>query len=95
MIDTGIDGTHPDLRSKIAAAVDQQDPADARGTAMTDEIGHGTHVASLACGATGNGIGMAGAGYNCRLLVEKTDFSDSSIAAAIVDAANRGWTPST
>ena len=89
VIDTGIDGSHPDLRSKIALAVDQQSPSDARGTAMTDEIGHGTHVASLACAATGNGIGMAGAGYNCRLLIEKSDFSDSSIAAAIVDAANR------
>ena len=90
VIDTGVDGSHPDLRSKIAAAIDQQDPTDARGTAMTDEVGHGTHVASLACAATGNGYGMAGAGYNCRLLVEKTDFTDSSIAAAIVDAANRG-----
>lgn len=89
VIDTGIDGSHPDLRSKIELAVDQQPSSDARGTAMTDEIGHGTHVASLACAATGNGIGMAGAGYNCQLLIEKSDFSDSSIAAAIVDAANR------
>ncbi len=89
VIDTGIDGTHPDLRSKIALAVNQQDPSDNRGTAMTDEVGHGTHVSSLACAATNNGIGMAGAGYNCRLLIEKSDFSDSSIVAAIVDAANR------
>jgi serine protease len=89
VIDTGIDASHPDLSSKIAVAVDQQDPSDARGTARTDEVGHGTHVSSLACAATGNGIGMAGAGYNCRLVVEKSDFSDSSIAAAVVDAANR------
>ena len=89
VIDTGIDGAHPDLRSKIAAAIDQQDPSDVRGTAMTDEVGHGTHVASLACAATGNGIGMAGAGYDCRLLIEKSDFTDSSIAASIVDAADR------
>ncbi len=33
---------------------------------------------------------MAGAGYNCRLVIEKSDFSDTSIAAAIVDATNRG-----
>jgi serine protease len=89
VIDTGVDASHPDLSSKIAVAVDQQDPSDARGTARTDEGGHGTHVSSLACAATGNGIGMAGAGYNCRLVVEKSDFSDSSIAAAVVDAANR------
>jgi serine protease len=89
VIDTGVDGTHPDLASKIAAAVDQQNPADASGTARSDEVGHGTHVASLACADTDNGIGMAGAGYNCRLVVEKSDFSDSSIAAAIVDATDR------
>jgi subtilisin family serine protease len=34
-------------------------------------------------------MGMAGAGYDCRLLIEKTDFTDPSIAAAIVDAADR------
>lgn len=88
VIDTGIDASHPDLAGKIAGAVDQQDPSDARGTARTDEVGHGTHVSSLACAGTNNGIGVAGAGYNCQLLVEKSDFSDSSIAAAIVDAAN-------
>ncbi len=89
VVDTGIDGGHPDLHSKIAAAIDQQDPSDSTGPARTDQVGHGTHVASLACAATDNGIGMAGAGYNCRLVVEKSDFSDSSIAAAIVDAADR------
>ncbi len=89
VIDTGIDGAHPDLRTKIQAAVDQRGDSDLRGNALTDEIGHGTHVASLACAATGNAIGMAGAGYNCKLLIEKSDFSDSSIAASIVDAANR------
>ena len=55
VIDTGIDATHPDLATKIAVAVDQQDPSDARGTARTDEVGHGTHVASLACADTDNG----------------------------------------
>jgi serine protease len=89
VIDTGIDASHPDLASKIAAAVDQQDPSDARGTAGTDEVGHGTHVSSLACADTGNGIGIAGAGYDCKLVIEKSDFSDSSIAAAIVDATDR------
>jgi subtilisin family serine protease len=90
VVDSGIDGTHPDLRPKIAVAVDQQDPSDATGTALSDETGHGTHVASLACAATNNGIGLAGAGYDCKLVVEKTDFTDSSIDASIVDAARRG-----
>jgi serine protease len=90
VIDTGIDASHPDLSSKIAALIDQQTPGNSTGPANTDQVGHGTHVASLACGATGNGFGMAGAGYDCRLVVEKSDLTESSIDAAIVDAANRG-----
>jgi serine protease len=89
VIDTGIDATHPDLASKIAATVDQQARDDSTGPAGTDQVGHGTHVASLACADTGNGIGIAGAGYDCRLVIEKTDFTDSSIAASIIDATNR------
>ncbi len=89
VIDTGVDGSDPDLAGKIAGAMDQQDPSDARGNARTDEVGHGTHVSTLACAGTNNGIGMAGAGYDCRLLIEKSDFTESSIAAAIVDAADR------
>ena len=89
VIDTGIDAKHPDLRPKIAALVDQQADADATGPPGTDQVGHGTHVASLACADTDNGIGIAGAGYNCRLVIEKSDFTDSSIAAAIVDATRR------
>jgi serine protease len=88
-IDTGVDGGHPDIAGKIAAAVDQDlNPND--GPATVDEVGHGTHVASLACGGTNNGAGMAGIGYNCKLIVEKSDLSDSSIAASIVDAAKSG-----
>ena len=85
VIDSGVDATHPDLAGKVAAAVDQEAPA---GNPLTDQVGHGTHVASLACAGTNNGVGMAGAGYNCRVVVEKTDFTESSIDAAIVDAAN-------
>ncbi len=89
VIDTGVDASHPELAPQIAQLVDQQQTL-AHGPAGTDEEGHGTHVASLACAATGNGIGIAGAGDGCRLVVEKTDLSDGSIAAAIVDATDRG-----
>lgn len=89
VIDTGVEASHPDLAGKVAVAIDRDgDPS--HGPATTDESGHGTHVASLACGATDNGIGIAGAGWGCRLIVVKTDFTDSSVAAGIVDAADRG-----
>jgi subtilisin family serine protease len=88
VIDTGIDGTHPDLAGKIrSATIPDEDGSDPPAT--SDQDGHGTHVASLACANTNNGAGIAGAGYGCRLVIEKIDFSDGSIAAAIVDAAKR------
>lgn len=89
VIDTGIDGTHPELASKVkATAVFDWTPGD--GPATTDKVGHGTHVASLACAASNNGVGLASAGLDCGLIVEKSDLSDASVAEAIVDATNRG-----
>jgi subtilisin family serine protease len=89
VIDTGVDATHPEIAPQLLAAVDHDgDPA--HGPATVDENGHGTHVASLACATPGNGIGIAGAGLGCRLIVEKTDLTDESIAASIVDAVRRG-----
>jgi subtilisin family serine protease len=89
VVDSGADGTHPELAPKIRAAIDA-DPTPGAGGPLVDETGHGTHVASLACAAAGNGIGIAGAGLDCGLVVVKTDFTDSSVAEAIVAAADAG-----
>ena len=86
-VSTGAETTHPELADRVAAAV-SFDPGDASPT--VDRVGHGTHVASLACGAGNNGIGLAGAGLRCRLLVVKSDFSDSSVAKAVVWAVDHG-----
>ena len=88
VVDTGADATHPELGPKISAAVDQDSDDDQPGG--TDNVGHGTHVSSLACAATNDGRGLAGAGGDCRLVIERSDLSDSSIASSIVDATNRG-----
>lgn len=87
VVDTGIDGTHPEVTGKVAAAVDQDASSF---NPLTDEEGHGTHVATLACANTNNGVGIAGAGRDCRLIVEKSDLTDASIAESIVDATKRG-----
>jgi subtilisin family serine protease len=88
VVDTGIDASHPEIGPKLNAAVDQNNDDNLPGG--TDTVGHGTHVSSLGCAATNDGQGMAGAGGNCRLVVERSDLTDSSIADSIVDATNRG-----
>ncbi len=89
VIDTGIDGGHPDLGPQISASIDN-DATRGAGPATTDEVGHGTNVASLACAAGDNGIGLVGAGRDCRLLIVKSDLSDSSVATSIVQAVDGG-----
>ncbi len=85
IIDTGIDGRHPDFAGKIVRVVDQ-----GAGAGASDADGHGTHVASQACAVTNNGIGLAGTGFGCRIILERTDFSETSISRSIVDAVNNG-----
>jgi serine protease len=86
IIDSGIDSSHPDLTPKIAIARDR----DAASSGTGDEVGHGTHVAGLACGATDNALGIAGTGADCALVVEKSDLSTSSVVASLVDATDQG-----
>jgi subtilisin family serine protease len=89
VIDTGVDAQHPELSDRIAADLDV-DSNPLHGPATTDDIGHGTPVAALACATAGNGIGLAGGAPGCRLLVVKSDLSDASIAQAIVWAVDHG-----
>jgi serine protease len=89
VIDQGIDATHPEFAGRIRSTIDLDDDAGS-GPPTTDANGHGTHVASMACATAGNGIGFAGAGYGCSLIVIKSDLTDSSIAEAIVRATDDG-----
>jgi serine protease len=86
VIDSGIDSAHPELAGKVAIARD----LDSTTVGTGDEVGHGTHVGGLACAATDNGAGIAGAGSDCRLILEKSDLTSSSVIAALVDAARSG-----
>jgi serine protease len=88
MIDSGVDGGHPDIANRIAGA-------SAFGTTSptSDSIGHGTHTAGLACGDADNGYGIAGMGFDCSLFIGKIDVgmpgSCSDVSSAITAAANR------
>jgi len=86
IIDSGIDASHPDLAGRVvaSAAFGAQD-------ALRDDDGHGTHVSGLACAASDNGIGVASAGFDCRLIVVRApELRDEDILNGIVFAADRG-----
>ena len=100
VIDTGVDGGNPDLSGRLVYSKGY----DYRGCGgrsqppctgpRHDEVGHGTHVAGLACGEGNNGVGIAGAAFACKLIDEKVsdteDIEDSLIAKSITDATDHG-----
>lgn len=63
VLDTGIDGTHPDLFGQIASAVDFTGAA----SGPADVQGHGTHCAGIVAGAS-KGQGSIGVAPECQLL---------------------------
>ena len=63
ILDTGVDQNHPDLAAKIVANQNFSSSS-----TVDDLYGHGTHVAGIAAAITGNGIGVAGVGYNCTIM---------------------------
>ena len=90
VIDSGIDGSHPDLQANLFAA-----KSFVRGRATHDSEGHGTFVAGEIAAATNNGIGIAGLGLPVQLLVAKVVRADGTIplraeASAIRWAVKQG-----
>jgi len=91
ILDTGIDMNHPDLADKIVADVNFSDSP----TSDYNGHSHGTHVAGITAAITGNGIDVAGLGYDCSLMNVKV-LDDrgsgyySDIASGIIWAADNG-----
>ncbi len=80
IIDSGVDGTHPDLVGRVLAA-----RSFVGGSPYHDAEGHGTFVAGEIAANPTNGIGIAGLAFNARLLVAKvvTPEGDVSLPAEV------------
>jgi subtilisin family serine protease len=74
VIDSGIDGDHPEFVGKIAEA-----ESFVGGSARQDSEGHGTFVAGLIAAALDNAQGIAGMAPSAELLVAKVVGSDGTI----------------
>jgi len=90
IIDSGLDGSHPEFPAKRIVAA----RSFVGGSALTDEQGHGTFVAGEIAAAI-NSEGIAGIAFPAQLIVAKIARGDSTIsirdeAAAIRWAVDRG-----
>ena len=74
VIDSGVDGTHPELRGRIVAA-----KSFVKGSATVDTQGHGTFVAGLIAARTNDGIGIAGLAPPAQLVIAKVVGAQGSI----------------
>ncbi len=77
IVDSGIDGTHPEFLGRIAAS-----RSFVGGSALTDNVGHGTVIAGEIAGALDNGEGIAGVGIPVQLVVAKVTDGGSGISVA-------------
>ena len=90
VVDSGIDGGHPDLAGKVVAA-----RSFVGGSPYRDTKGHGTFVAGQIAATLDNGEGIAGMAFNAKLVVAKVVTPSGSVplqaeTAAIRWAADEG-----
>ena len=90
VVDSGVDGTHPDLQGRILEA-----KTFVQSEATVDTIGHGTMVAGEIAAALDNGVGIAGIAFPAQLLIAKVVDDEGEIsleaeARAIRWAVDRG-----
>ena len=91
VLDGGVDVTNPDLAAKLVG------PELDLTTAHDGPSDHGTSVASIAVASADNGVGLAGVGWDVRLLsVKVLDAAGqgrlSDVAAGVIAATDRGAT---
>lgn len=91
ILDTGVDGTHPDLAPRLVPGWNFYD----NNGNTSDVYGHGTSVAGVAAAAMNNGIGVAGVAGNANIMpVRISDPSGyalwSTVAQGLTWAADNG-----
>jgi Subtilase family/Bacterial pre-peptidase C-terminal domain len=74
VIDSGVDGGHPEFRRRIATH-----KSFVGGSALRDVHGHGTFVSGLIGASLNNGEGIAGMAFPAQLLVAKVVRSDGVV----------------
>jgi thermitase len=68
IIDTGVDGTHPEFSGRMIGGYDYVLGKVLTGNENSDGHGHGTHVAGIAAATGNNSIGVAGVDWNAKIM---------------------------
>lgn len=91
ILDTGVDGTHPDLQSKMVPGWNIYN----NNSDTSDVFGHGTVVAGTAAAASNNSQGVASIAWNCPIMPIRISAVDgtasySAMANGLIWAADHG-----
>lgn len=95
VIDSGVDGTHPDLASAIVVGTNTRSSRGDYSSPAIDQNGHGTHVAGIIAAESGNGVGIAGVAPKASIMPVKVLDKDGTgwmadVIDGIVWAADNG-----
>lgn len=92
VLDSGIDGTHPELSDKIIVSMSRDFVTNSNDNTVTevkDDHGHGTHVAGIIAAQGHNGIGISGVAWNISLVSLKVhDAFNTGYASNVINAIN-------
>lgn len=96
ILDSGVDGSHPDLLPNLVAGYNVYDG----NTNTADVCGHGTAVAGTAAASGNNGVGVAGVAGQAKIMPVRIAYFDttsnscyayySTIASGVTYAADHG-----
>lgn len=91
-VDTGIDLNHPDLAAhRVPGFNSVTMTAEIDGGDVSDINGHGTAVAGTAAAIGNNGLGVAGVGWQQRIMMVRTSNSSDGSASLTAILAGARW----
>ncbi|HEY0699869.1 MAG TPA: S8 family serine peptidase, partial [Micromonospora sp.] len=88
VIDSGVDGSHPDLVDQVLPGTDL---VAGQGDGRTDPVGHGTTVAALIAGRSDDDRGVVGLAPDARILPVRVLDSQNRYDDALIVAQGVRW----
>jgi type VII secretion-associated serine protease mycosin len=88
VIDSGVDGSHPDLAGQVLPGLDLVQPG---GNGQTDPVGHGTTVAALIAGRNDDSRGVAGLAPMAKILPVRVLDAENRYDDALIVAKGLRW----